>query len=162
MISKEERKKILNWFSNAKNIVIAGVGNPLRRDDSVGVEVIKKLHNKVSTKVFLIQCETVPESFMQPIIDFNPSHIMVIDAGLLGLPPGSIKMIESKELSVTPAISTHSLPLKIFCKYLQQTTSSKIALLIIQPKETGFGEGLTDELLKTSDYVTNFLLKILP
>jgi len=141
---------------------VAGVGNPLRRDDFVGVEVVKGLGNKVSQNVYLIQCETVPESFIQPIIDFKPSHILVIDAGLLDSPIGSFKLVEPKEIVAIPPVSTHALPLRILCEYLTKTTNAKIALLIIQPKETDFGEGLTTELQKTAKYLTNLLSKSLP
>ena len=151
-----------NWFSNARRVVIAGVGNPLRRDDFVGVEIVRNLRNEVSQNVYLIQCETVPESFIQPIIDFHPSHILVIDAGLLSLLPGSLKLVEPKEITVTPAVSTHALPLQIFCEYLTKTTNAKLTLLIIQPRETSFGEGLTEELQKTAKYLTNLLPKFLP
>jgi hydrogenase 3 maturation protease len=151
-----------NWLSNARRVVIAGVGNPLRRDDFVGVEVVRNLRNEVSQNVYLIQCETVPESFIQPIIDFRPSHILVIDAGLLNLLPGSLKLVEPKEITAAPAVSTHALPLQIFCEYLAKTTNAKLTLLIIQPKETSFGEGLTEELQKTAKYLTNLLPKFLP
>ncbi|MDH5449915.1 MAG: hydrogenase 3 maturation endopeptidase HyCI [Candidatus Bathyarchaeota archaeon] len=151
-----------NWLSNAQRVVIAGVGNPLRRDDFVGVEVVGNLRDEVSQNVYLIQCETVPESFIQPIIDFKPSHILVIDAGLLNSLPGSLKLVDPKEIIATPAVSTHALPLQIFCEYLAKTTNAKLTLLIIQPKETSFGEGLTEELQKTVKYLTSLLPKFLP
>jgi Ni,Fe-hydrogenase maturation factor len=59
-------------------------------------------------------------------------------------------------------ISTHALPLRIFCEYLAKTTGAKIALLLIQPKDADFGEGLTTELKNTAVKLTNLLSKILP
>ena len=151
-----------NWLSNAQKVVIAGIGNPLRKDDFVGVEIVRNLQNKVSQSVYLIECETVPESFMEPITEFKPTHMLVIDAALLNLKPGSSKLTKTDQLSQQPAISTHSLPLQIFCEYLSRTTEAKIALLVIQPKDTSFGEGLTAELKKTAVKLTNLLSRILP
>jgi len=151
-----------NWLSNAQRVVVAGIGNPLRRDDFVGVEIVRNLLNKVSQSVYLIECETVPESFMEPITDFKPTHILIIDAALLNLKPGSSKLIEPGQMMRQSAISTHALPLRIFCEYLAKTTGAKIALLLIQPKDAGFGEGLTTELRKTGVKLTNLLSKILP
>lgn len=164
MTSKEQssEEKMRNWLLNAKRVVVAGVGNSLRKDDFVGVEIVRNLWNKVSQNVYLIQCETVPESFIQPIIDFKPSHILVIDAGLLDSPPGSFKLVEPKEIVAIPPVSTHALPLQIFCEYLTKTTNAKIALLVIQPKETDFGEGLTEELRETAKYLTKLLSRALP
>lgn len=154
--------RLRNWLSNAQRVVVAGIGNPLRKDDFVGVKIVRNLRNKVSEAVCLIDCETVPESFIKPIEEFKPTHILLIDAALLSLKPGSSKLVEPVQLAKQPAISTHALPLQIFCEYLARTTGAEIALLVIQPKDASFGEGLTEELKKTAKHLTKFLLTILP
>lgn len=151
-----------NWLSNAQRVVIAGIGNPLRKDDFVGVEIVRNLQNKVSRSVYLIECETVPESFIEPITEFKPTHILIIDAAMLNLKPGSSKLIEPSKMVEQTAISTHALPLRIFCDYLARTTSAKIALLVVQPKDTSFGEGLTKELKNTARRLVDFLSEALP
>ncbi|RJS68268.1 hydrogenase maturation protease [Candidatus Bathyarchaeota archaeon] len=82
------------WLSDAEKVVVAGIGNPIRMDDFVGVKIIQDLHGKVSEKVYLLECETVPESFIQQIIDFNPTHVLLIDAAILGLKPGEAKLVK--------------------------------------------------------------------
>lgn len=151
-----------NWLSDAQRVVIAGIGNPLRKDDFVGVEIVRNLQKKVSRSVYLIECETVPESFIEPITAFKPTHILIIDAAMLNLKPGSSKLIEPGKMVEQPAISTHALPLRIFCEYLARTTSAKIALLVVQPKDTSFGEALTKELKKTARRLVDFLSEVLP
>jgi len=138
-----------------------GVGSPLRKDDFVGVEIVRNLRNKVSKSVYLIECETVPESFIEPISEFKPTHVLIIDAALLNLKPGSSKLMEPKKTADIP-ISTHALPLRIFCEYLTKTTSARVALLAIQPKDTSFGEGLTEELKEVVENLTSLLVKLLP
>ncbi|MDH4221263.1 MAG: hydrogenase 3 maturation endopeptidase HyCI [Candidatus Bathyarchaeota archaeon] len=151
-----------NWLSSAQRVAIAGIGNPLRKDDFVGVEIVRNLQNKVSQSVYLIECETVPESFIEPITEFNPTHILIIDAAMLNLKPGSSKLIEPGQMVKHPAVSTHALPLRIFCEYLAKTTGAEIALLVMQPEDTSFGEGLTSKLRETATTLTNLLSKILP
>jgi hydrogenase 3 maturation protease len=164
MADKEKEIKIdlKNWLSNAQKVVVAGIGNPLRKDDFVGVEIVRNLQNKVSQSVYLIECETVPESFIEQITEFKPTHILIIDAALLNLKSGFSKLVEPGQMVEQTAISTHALPLRIFCEYLAKTTGAKIALLLIQPKDADFGEGLTAELKKTAAKLTNLLPKILP
>jgi hydrogenase 3 maturation protease len=167
MVGSENKKNYIevdlkNWLSNAQKVVIAGIGNPLRKDDFVGVEVVRNLQNKVSKSVYLIECETVPESFIEPITEFRPTHILIIDAAMLNLKSGYSKLIEPSQMMKHPAISTHALPLRIFCEYLAKTTDAKIALLVIQPKDTSFGEGLTSKLRETAATMTNLLSRILP
>jgi len=158
---KETEGRLRNWLLDARRVVVAGVGSSIRKDDFVGVKVVRGLRNKVSSSVYLIECETVPESFIEPIIEFKPTHVLIIDAALLGLKAGAFNLVEPGQL-VGPIVSTHFLPLQIFCDYLEKTTGAKIALLAIQPKDTSFGEGLTTELRKTAKYLTNVLSKILP
>lgn len=158
----QTEKKLGDWLFDAKKIVVAGVGNPLRKDDFVGTKIVRGLRNKTSNFVHLIECETVPESFIQPIVELKPTHVLLIDAALLNQKPGSSKLVDSEELVSFPAVSTHALPLRMFCDYLKQTTPAKIALLAIQPKDTDFGEGLTPELEKTAKRLILFLLRTLP
>jgi len=160
MSGADIERELRVWLSDAKRVVIAGVGSPLRKDDFVGVEIVRKMRNKVSQSAYLIECETVPESFIEPISEFKPTHVLIIDAAMLNLKPGSSKLIEPKEI-VGVAVSTHALPLYLFSEYLRETIGAKVALLAIQPKDTSFGEGLTKELQKTVKDVTRVLLKVL-
>jgi hydrogenase 3 maturation protease len=154
---QEELKK---WLSNAERVVAAGIGNPIRTDDFVGVKIVQDLNGKVSKRVYLIECETVPESFLQPIVDFNPTHALLIDAAILGLKPGETRLIDPERIADFPAISTHMLPLRIFCEYLTATTKAKIALLLIEPKNAEFGEGLTPDVQAAAERIANILLKL--
>lgn len=150
------------WFKYAGKVVVAGIGNPLRMDDCLGVKIVQKLRGKVSDKVFLIECETVPESYIKPIEDFQPTHILLIDAAMMGLEPGDFKLMDYQALSFQPAFSTHMLPLRIFCEYLAKTTAAKIGLLLVQPKITDFGEGLSPEVLYACKEIAKVLSTILP
>jgi hydrogenase 3 maturation protease len=154
-------KELKSWFSHAERLVVAGIGNPIRMDDFVGVKIVQNLHGKVSEKVYLIECETVPESFIQQIIDFNPTHVLLIDAALLGLKPGDARLVQTEELKGFPAFSTHMLPLRIFCEYLTKTAKAKIALLLIEPKNADFGEGLTEEIAKAATEISKLLIQVL-
>ena len=151
---------LAQWFSDAQRIVIVGVGNPIRKDDNIGVEIVSGLEGKVPKHVFLIKSETVPESFIEPIIEFRPTHILIIDAALLNLNPGSAKLVKSMAIS-RAAVSTHTLPIQIFCEYLTRTTDAKIALLLVQPEDASFGEGLTPELDLASKRLVDYLIKII-
>lgn len=155
------QKVLRKWLSDAEKVVVAGIGNPIRTDDFVGVEIVRGLQGKVSEKTCLIECETVPESYIQQIVDFNPTHILLIDAAVLGLKPGESRLIKPEKLASFPAFSTHMLPLRIFCEYLTKTTGAKIALLLIEPKKTDFGEGLTTEVEISAQHAVDVLIELL-
>ena len=160
MASKIEQE-IADWFTNSKRVVVAGIGNPIRRDDFVGVKIVQDLQGKVPKNVLLIECETVPESYMQKIVDFKPSHVLLVDAAILGLKPGETRLVLPEQITDFPAITTHVLPLRIFCEYITKMAEAKIALLLIEPEDTEFGEGLTATVQATAEEVTKWLIELL-
>jgi len=164
MVSEEYdvEKALKTWLSNAEKVVVAGIGNPIRMDDFVGTKIVQDLWGKVSEKIYLIECETVPENFMQQIIDFNPSHVLLIDAAILGLKPGNSRLIRPERLIAFPAYSTHALPLRMFCEYLAKMAKANIALLLMEPKKADFGEGLTSEVEASARKIVGTLLRVLP
>jgi hydrogenase 3 maturation protease len=149
------------WFADAERVVVAGIGNPIRRDDFVGVKIVQDLEGKVSDKVDLLECETVPESFMQEIVDLKPSHVLLVDAAVLGLKPGETRLVFPGQVTAFPAVTTHVLPLRIFCEYVAKMTEAKIALLLIEPENTEFGEGLTPEVQAAAEKIVAVLRKLL-
>jgi hydrogenase 3 maturation protease len=155
-------RELEKWLDGAEKVVVAGIGNPIRMDDFVGVRIAQELRGKVSKKVCLIECETVPESFIQQITDFDPSHILLIDAAILELKPGESRLVETEKLANIPAFSTHTLPLRIFCEYLAKTAKARIGLLLMQPEKTDFGEGLTRQVDASVSHITRILRKLLP
>lgn len=155
---KGELKK---WFAGSEKVVLAGIGNPIRSDDYVGLKIVENLRSKIPSNICLLECETVPESFLLEIEEFHPTHVLLVDAALLGLSPGQAKLVELGQVAEFSAVTTHVLPLNIFCEYIKRTTGAKIALLLIEPQNMAFGEGLTKKLQESSETLTEILVEIL-
>jgi hydrogenase 3 maturation protease len=151
--------RLRRWYQPAGRIVVLGVGNPLRLDDGVGIAVIKALEGHVSDSVYLLDSETVPENHLDQIVAFEPTHILIVDAAFLGRPAGSIHFVTELPAAGVP-ISTHALPLQLFCEYLRRTTGAKIGLLLVQPSRTEFGEGLSASVREATTTLRNLLLAV--
>ena len=160
-MSNVVEKDLKNWFADAKKIVLAGIGNPIRSDDYVGLKIVENLKGKVPDTVSLLECETVPENYLSEIEKFKPSHVMLIDAAFLELKPGEASLLDAERMMDYSAISTHALPLKIFCEHLKKATDAKIGLLLIEPKNMEFGEGLSAEVEAEAERLTKLLLELL-
>ncbi len=160
--TQEMKEELRDWLNGATSVVVAGIGNSIRSDDYVGVRIVEDLQDKVSGSVHLIECETVPESFVDEIVAISPSHVLLVDAALLGLEPGTAHLYEAEEVVNVPSISTHTLPLRVFCDYVSTLTGARIALLLIEPKNVDFGEGLTPEVEAAAVRVERALLNNLP
>jgi len=154
-------QKLRDWVIDAKNVVIAGIGNPIRTDDFVGLKIAEGLQGKVRKTVCLLECETVPESYLLEIEQFHPTHVLLIDAAVLGYTAGTISLVDAKEIMAFTAISSHILPLRVFCEYVKKATGAKIALLLVEPQSVEFGEGLSSEVAVSAKNLTQILLKLL-
>ena len=157
-IAIEEHLK--TWFANKTKVAIAGIGNPIRTDDYVGLKIVEQLKGKVPETVLLLEAETIPESYLSNIEDFKPSHVLLIDAANLGLKPGQARLVDPEAIANYDAVTTHILPLRIFCEYVKQATGAKIALLLIEPKSMEFGEGLTPQVETTTQNLIKTLTKL--
>lgn len=154
------KKELDKWLKGSERIVVVGIGNEIRRDDFVGVKITKSLRGEVRKNVMIIESETVPESFIEAIVEFDPTHILLFDAGLFGGKPGDTKLVYPTKCN-EPVVSSHLLPLSLFCNYLQIALKVKIALVIIQPKTTDFGESLSAEVERTAGELEETLLSLL-
>lgn len=125
--------------------VILGIGNTLKGDDGVGPYIISKIKN-----IETIDAGTVPENYIQKIIDSRPDEIIIIDAIDFGGKPGEVKWfsdIDSQNIS----ISTHNLPPRLFIDFIKQQTGAEIKIIAIQPKALRFNTPLSEEVKESAD-----------
>jgi len=153
-------RELKEWLRGCRKLVVMGVGNSLRRDDGVGLEVVRRVRGKVGEGVELLECEGVAENYLEEVERLAPSHLLLVDAALLGAKPGEARLVTSEELPVE-TVSTHLLPLRIFCEYVRETVGAKVALLCVQPKDTDFGEGMTEELVAAAEGLAETLCRVL-
>ena len=154
---EDELKKFLN---RPTKVVLLGVGSELRSDDYVGMEICKRLKNKIPEKVYIVETGVSPENFTGKLRKIKPSHIIIFDAADMKLEPGAVKLINSSDIGGL-SISTHHLPLNLFMEYIKKTMNTSIIFIGIQPKSTEFGESLSPELKNTVLNLSIVLEKVL-
>jgi len=152
------RDEIAGWLKGFKSLAIMGIGNPLRGDDAIGVEIAKRLEKRLPANVALFNCEMVPENFLSDIERFKPSHILMIDAAQLDLEPGEARLIPTEKITGV-ALSTHTMPLSLTAEILRGNLGAEIVLLGVKPERTEFGEGLSPKLQKTSTEIADIILE---
>lgn len=154
-------KDLHEWLKEAKRIVLVGIGNPIRQDDNVGLRILQGLQGKLPNNVLLLECEMVPEGYLLDIEEFRPTHVLLVDSAILGRPPGDADLVKATEVATFSVVSSHMLPLRLFCEYVQKTTGAKIRLLLVEPKCMELGEELTPELQVSAANLTQMLLRLL-
>jgi len=139
-----------------------GIGNELRGDDALGSFIIKELEkeeiiNKNNGNIILIDGGSAPENFTGSIKNENPSHIIIIDAALMGSEVGTIKSIKKDEIA-NVNVSTHSMSISFLIKYLENDIDFKFLFIGIEPLAMNLGENLSEVVLKSVNSLKNTLI----
>lgn len=140
----------------SKNIAVIGLGNTLRRDDGIGIAVLEFLrtHFKRSALEYL-DFGTCSFDLIYRLRQF--AEVLLIDGITASLEPGEVRFFSLDKVSYVlkgEAISTHELNLKgLFRLSKKLKIKTKILVAGIQVKETGYGDGLSDELKRDAEKI---------
>lgn len=135
-------------------VAVLGIGNELNGDDSAGNWVARKLGEYLidQPNYLVMDCGTIPENASGPLRRFQPQLILLIDAADLGEPAGTIQFVELDQVRGFSA-SSHSLPLSVLAKFLEQEFLCDVVLCCIQPMSLAFEAPLTIAVNKAVDDV---------
>jgi len=158
----ELRKALETFFQGTLKAALMGIGNPLRRDDAVGLRVLQGVRDRFgpSRSVVFIECETTPENYVGVLREEQPSHILFIDAADARLSAGTLFLANMDQIKGL-SISTHAIPLNVYAEFIETLVEAKILLLGIQPEDVSFGEGLTAGVEQAAGRAAEFLSSIL-
>ncbi|MCM8781869.1 MAG: hydrogenase 3 maturation endopeptidase HyCI, partial [Candidatus Omnitrophica bacterium] len=135
------------------NVVILGIGNTLRNDDGAGSLLAARLKDKVPYTVY--DAGEGPENYLGKIVRDEPDNIIIIDAVDFDAEPGEFRVIEAEDIKTANLFSTHNASISLTINYLQNNLKADIIILIIQPKNIGFGENLSPEVVGTLNKLEN-------
>jgi len=126
-----------------------GIGNTDRGDDGAGVELARRLDKAGVRNVF--DGGIHPESRTYALREGNFDTIVFLDAVDAGAEPGSIVLLETKEIiSRYPQVSTHKISMGTLAQLLTTGTHCRVWLLGIQPRTIEmYGKGLSSPVDKT-------------
>ncbi len=153
MSNNKELSKLKNRLQGKVSVV--GIGNPLRGDDGIGPEIIKRLNNPLP-RLLLFDVGETPENYLGKIVKQKPDTIVLIDAVDFGSSPGTIKIIEKGDIR-NESLSTHNLSLNLVAKYLQKETSADVFLLGVQPKTIEFGREISQPVREGLEKIVRML-----
>jgi hydrogenase 3 maturation protease len=116
------------WLSPRS--VIVGVGNADRGDDAFGPAVIRLLAGRLPPEA-LVDAGPCPENYLGVIVQHHPGVVLILDAGELGEPPGSLTLCGPRDL-VGGGISCHAGNLALLCAWIENLTGAACHLLLAQ------------------------------
>ena len=150
----DEIKKTLNLDSKEKTLIIT-IGNKLRSDDSIALYIAEKIKN-LPDYITLINAENKPENIIDSAVSLMPSKTVFIDAANFDGIPGEIRLIPY-ELIPESTLSTHTFPLKVIIKILEEDTKSKVYFLGIQIRDASLGEKMSKDVKASAEKIIQYL-----
>jgi len=126
------------------NVLLLGIGNALRRDDGFGSVLAAQLRGKVRFEV--IDAGSSPENFLGEIIKRKPTTLLLVDAVDFGGEAAELRLFDMSELNTVNFFLTHDTSPKLLFDFLKQEMKAESYLLAVQPKDTGFGEGMSRQV----------------
>lgn len=132
------------------------MGNELRCDDGLGPLFAKKIIPliKDNNKINIIDGGIVPENFTLDIKKTKPTHLIIVDAVMMGEVAGFINIIEKEKINEFN-VSCHSMPITFLLKFLETEISFKVILIGIQPENLDFGDTISENVLLSVDHLIN-------
>ena len=150
--------QLRDFLSGCEKLIVLGVGNELKSDDGVGPFIIKKLkeENIENENLMFIDAKTVPENFTGKIRKENPTHLIIVDACLMDSRPGDMQIVNKSDFADI-GISTHSMSLSFFVRFLEKGTEIRIMFVGIEPETMEWGEKPTADVEKSANEFINSL-----
>jgi hydrogenase 3 maturation protease len=140
------------------NVLLIGIGNTLRGDDSAGPALIGLLEGKV--KAALLDAGEVPESYFSRVLDAQPDTIAVIDAADFGGAPGDLALLEAEDIAGR-SVSTHQMPLSLFFRFIKRCSRAEVFALGIQPEHIALGEPMSPAVASSVNALAELLQDLL-
>ena len=117
---KELLNKILDKLKDASKIAFMGIGEEKLADDAVGIYIISELLKYSNDKFLFINAGIDPMGRIDDIIEFQSSHLVLLDTCTLDKPPGTIAIIERENIHEYVPISSHTIPIHIVIDLLSE------------------------------------------
>ncbi|OGS50805.1 MAG: hypothetical protein A3K65_08450 [Euryarchaeota archaeon RBG_16_68_12] len=119
-------------LGGASRIAVLGIGDDLNPLDRPGILGAILVHGLERPDVTVFLAGTMPENFTGGLRELRPSHVVMVDAADMGLPPGSLGVIHPAQVR-GQRFSTHAMPLSLVIEYIERDIGARVVLVGVQP-----------------------------
>jgi hydrogenase maturation protease len=147
--------------SLSESTVVIGCGNPDRRDDGAGLEVVRRLRGAVADSIQL--CEQRGEATGLMAAWEGAEHALVVDATASGASPGLVRRFQVQEHSLAADVrrrSTHDFGLSEAIELSRRlgTLPHRLVVYAIEGEDFGHGRGLSPPVVRAVETVAREIL----
>lgn len=150
------REQLAKWVQG--QVVVMGIGNPSRGDDTAGSRVAKQVRAAPGLRV--IDAQDVAESYLRQVVEERPDTVVLIDSVDLKSAPGSVALLGKNQLA-SYYTSTHHVSLSLLMDYLERETHARVFMIAIQPRQTEFLKPMSAEVASSVEAISGALNEII-
>ena len=130
-------------------IAVLGIGNPLCRDDGLGIRVIQLMQSTGRyTGLDILDGGTAPDLFS--LLDDDTGKLIIVDALRAGGKPGQIYHLEISQENIAeePPASLHGLGVLDSLQMMVRLgiTPPRVTIIGVEPFDVSYGLDLTDQM----------------
>jgi hydrogenase 3 maturation protease len=157
MATDQQLFEQLNALRGSRTLIV-GIGNTLKGDDGAGPLVCERLR-EVDISAEVIDTATVPENYIQPIVEKAPRNLIIIDAVDFGASPGATSLFKPEQLN-SFAFSTHTLSPRLFVDMIRSQIEVQVYFVGIQPENIRLGQPLSLPVSRAVECVSEVLAEV--
>ncbi|WP_294532697.1 hydrogenase maturation protease [uncultured Rhodoblastus sp.] len=161
----ETERPPLAAMRKVRDVIVLGLGNILLSDDGVGVHVARQLAMNPGAPQGLRALDGGTPGFSLKEALAGSDSVLVVDAKLLGAPPGAMRLLHSRELREQVCrgerLSAHEAGLNDFLTMarLEGWKPANLALLGVQPERIDWGETLSETVARSVPSVCRTIIQ---
>ena len=137
------KERVRAELEKAETCLVLGVGNAERGDDAAGPYAVRRLQARLRRNpcpgLLAVDGGAVPENATGTIRRFAPDVVLIVDAAVGRLPPGTIFLPPPEDIS-DDTVSTHKISLRHLIRYLREDIGCRVLVIGVQPETLGRGD----------------------
>lgn len=142
-------------------VCLVGIGNVEAGDDGIGVRLAEALAGRLGAGAgspLILVAGPRPEDHLSRLTRGDCDSAVFLDAVDFGGPPGALTVLGSEDIqSRFPQISTHRLSLGLLARLIQESGSTRVWLLGVQPASLRPGHRFSHSVQATFEALTDLL-----
>ena len=136
--------------------VLMTAGAVLRGDDAVGPYLARLLMEEPVEGWEVIDGQQTPEDDIPVVRDLAPDFLLLVDAAAMDAEPGTIRVLEKKDVVSDYLMTTHTLPMTYLLDQLSDYCGS-VLFLGIQAGHTDLVAPLTNEVREAAEKIYGWI-----
>jgi len=145
----------MSYLADMKNMLIVGIGNPIRSDDGIGNYICEKITTMNMAGVETLCIQQLQVEFIEAFSSYDV--VMIVDASVNGA-DAEIRPIQQGSSSIPSSHHMHPQELSSIAE-LTMNISPKFVLCTVKGTNFDFGEDFSETAIRNANTAISLILQ---